>query len=615
MFLRRGSVNPCPPETHQNFPENSIRSHQCSSCHRVFSDASNLQRHVRSQHLGARNFICQQCRKAFATASGLKQHTHIHSSFKPFRCHVCRKAYTQFSNLCRHKRTHAGLSVQNDCLQFEIGTTFHSSNLIKEDCRRGSYSKFPTLCRPNKKLSSIVSAQGNLQNYEGKKSFKTLSNSRRRERYSYRHRLWCHQAAFEGVSIITSSSRRLKSSLAFANRTKHKTVIDLRRQGVPNPNIDSSVTKTETKLRQSSEKVTITNIETESMYHYQRQTSPKIASVCPEALNMTDLYSYHRLMDSHYLGNSCFGRQWKVSQDEQCVPRMHPLFPLVDPTREMDEPLDLTVKNKRKHSVESDENNNADWKYPMDSSSSYGQSVFPCDFPMPSWTTRTLHPLLMYRSHQENVAMAYYNRHQEFVPPPTAPPFHHHHPAADSSVHENQVTTKPASIEFQLKAKRNKEKYSCKFCGKVFPRSANLTRHLRTHTGEQPYKCKYCDRSFSISSNLQRHVRNIHNKEKPFKCQLCDRCFGQQTNLDRHLKKHESEDLDYHKLRPSSNTLEDVRSRWSYGPEVVHGHNLTRNLEMESEMVSQKQHHLTSRKSDSKSSGSLSDDESVSDRI
>lgn len=87
-----------------------------------------------------------------------------------------------------------------------------------------------------------------------------------------------------------------------------------------------------------------------------------------------------------------------------------------------------------------------------------------------------------------------------------------------------------------------KDRYACKFCGKVFPRSANLTRHLRTHTGEQPYKCRYCERSFSISSNLQRHVRNIHNKEKPFKCPLCERCFGQQTNLDRHLKKHEADD-------------------------------------------------------------------------
>ncbi|KAJ8680976.1 hypothetical protein QAD02_016763 [Eretmocerus hayati] len=105
-----------------------------------------------------------------------------------------------------------------------------------------------------------------------------------------------------------------------------------------------------------------------------------------------------------------------------------------------------------------------------------------------------------------------------------------------------------------------KDRYSCKFCGKVFPRSANLTRHLRTHTGEQPYKCKYCERSFSISSNLQRHVRNIHNKEKPFKCPLCERCFGQQTNLDRHLKKHDAD---------GPTILDEVRSR--YGGQLPRG--------------------------------------------
>lgn len=100
-----------------------------------------------------------------------------------------------------------------------------------------------------------------------------------------------------------------------------------------------------------------------------------------------------------------------------------------------------------------------------------------------------------------------------------------------------------------------KDRYACKFCAKIFPRSANLTRHLRTHTGEQPYQCKYCERSFSISSNLQRHVRNIHNKEKPYRCHLCERCFGQQTNLDRHLKKHESDGLGAGDS-PSSNELE-----------------------------------------------------------
>ncbi|KAG8505449.1 Histone-lysine N-methyltransferase PRDM16 [Galemys pyrenaicus] len=36
--------------------------------------------------------------------------------------------------------------------------------------------------------------------------------------------------------------------------------------------------------------------------------------------------------------------------------------------------------------------------------------------------------------------------------------------------------------------RKGKERYTCRYCGKIFPRSANLTRHLRTHTGEQPYR-------------------------------------------------------------------------------------------------------------------------------
>ncbi|XP_032903739.1 histone-lysine N-methyltransferase PRDM16 isoform X2 [Amblyraja radiata] len=115
--------------------------------------------------------------------------------------------------------------------------------------------------------------------------------------------------------------------------------------------------------------------------------------------------------------------------------------------------------------------------------------------------------------------------------------------ALQPSPHHGFNFRSPPSTISDAILRKGKERYTCRYCGKIFPRSANLTRHLRTHTGEQPYRCKYCDRSFSISSNLQRHVRNIHNKEKPFKCHLCNRCFGQQTNLDRHLKKHENESI------------------------------------------------------------------------
>ncbi|XP_068159989.1 LOW QUALITY PROTEIN: transcription factor hamlet-like, partial [Drosophila tropicalis] len=81
----------------------------------VFCDPSNLQRHIRIYHVGARCHPCPECGKTFGTSSGLKQHQHIHSSIKPFACEVCFKAYTQFSNLCRHKRMHATCRIQIKC--------------------------------------------------------------------------------------------------------------------------------------------------------------------------------------------------------------------------------------------------------------------------------------------------------------------------------------------------------------------------------------------------------------------------------------------------------------------------------------------------------------------
>lgn len=154
----------------------------------------------------------------------------------------------------------------------------------------------------------------------------------------------------------------------------------------------------------------------------------------------------------------------------------------------------------------------------------------------------TLHPVMleaMYRSMEKMPRLTTVfpggpyppsqTHHQRPCPPLLHPATglvsHHHHQASSSGGtgyqrlgrSESTSSNKTNASSAGAGLNKSRDRYSCKFCGKVFPRSANLTRHLRTHTGEQPYKCKYCDRSFSISSNLQRHVRNIHNKEKPFR--------------------------------------------------------------------------------------------------
>jgi len=134
---------------------------------------------------------------------------------------------------------------------------------------------------------------------------------------------------------------------------------------------------------------------------------------------------------------------------------------------------------------------------------------------------------------------------------------HVSHVFGETEFDHRPLTPMSSPSTFSSISNNDKHRYSCTFCSKSFPRSANLTRHLRTHTDmlfwknknnnpisfsfflrEQPYVCKYCNRSFSISSNLQRHIRNIHKRERPFRCMHCEKCFGQQANLDRHKKKH-----------------------------------------------------------------------------
>uniref|UniRef100_A0A182K1E4 C2H2-type domain-containing protein n=1 Tax=Anopheles christyi TaxID=43041 RepID=A0A182K1E4_9DIPT len=100
---------------------------------RVFTDPSNLQRHIRTHHVGARSHACPECGKTFATSSGLKQHTHIHSSVKPFQCEVCFKSYTQFSNLCRHRRMHADCQVQIKCNK--CGDSFSTTTSLSKHKR------------------------------------------------------------------------------------------------------------------------------------------------------------------------------------------------------------------------------------------------------------------------------------------------------------------------------------------------------------------------------------------------------------------------------------------------------------------------------------------------
>ncbi|XP_054267051.1 transcription factor hamlet-like [Macrosteles quadrilineatus] len=623
------------------------RKYTCENCNTVFTDRSNLQRHIRTSHVGARSHACDECGKTFASSSGLKQHSHIHSSVKPFQCDVCLKAYTQFSNLCRHRRMHSKCRQQVKCAR--CNQNFSTTNAL---------AKHKRFCDPGSSRTPPPGTMPHIPPHNNHSPY--LMYPRAPPFYPPTTILppYHHPAMFSGhhaaalLALNQSNNSLLAQSLKMedkhslkpnpflmngkfpqyhhsddhllSNLLKDKEhELGMRRSVTPPSSTHPNFSFSKASPNVAEEAVSKPSPARPALSN--TYSDPKDSLPDPE-INVVDVQP-----EPHDLSTSSDERH--SSSDKASTP---------DPSEKLrdDQPLDLRVEGKRKSDDDNDEieqnrcqkevvespkkkfnksdsvdtddetefpaqksliSNNYEASSPNRSSTSPAspktmlairpkselmsspppqRSPTP-DKPLGSPKKHVMpsmvcpipihpHPSIrfdMYRNAFPNFSPDSNSNHERFMasqfPPlhsrinlfasmvnglangqgmPRAPldmlrPPMQHFPGGAKPYHE-VLNPQPDSVN----GNKLKDRYACKFCGKQFPRSANLTRHLRTHTGEQPYKCKYCERCFSISSNLQRHVRNIHNKEKPFKCSLCDRCFGQQTNLDRHLKKHEGDD-------------------------------------------------------------------------
>ncbi|OQR68011.1 zinc finger protein-like [Tropilaelaps mercedesae] len=52
---------------------------------------------------------------------------------------------------------------------------------------------------------------------------------------------------------------------------------------------------------------------------------------------------------------------------------------------------------------------------------------------------------------------------------------------------------------------------SCPYCGKLFRKKAELTRHIRSHTQERPFACPHCPHRATFKCNLMTHIRIQHH--------------------------------------------------------------------------------------------------------
>uniref|UniRef100_UPI00358F3A17 MDS1 and EVI1 complex locus protein EVI1-A-like isoform X2 n=1 Tax=Myxine glutinosa TaxID=7769 RepID=UPI00358F3A17 len=722
------------------------KRYECENCDKVlvFTDPSNLQRHIRSQHVGARAHACPECGKTFATSSGLKQHKHIHSSVKPFSCEVCHKSYTQFSNLCRHKRMHADCRTQIKCKDCgQLFSTTSSLNKHRRFCEGKNHfamsAAAAAIFPPGPGLAGTghpcmdKATSALLRNHSVPPGLNYFGAARHHQGLAgfpapappgfsltsgfaglFQPPLYARppllpptplmQGALGGGSVgehkqvgpVAAAMLHPSASVGLAAHanslaTTMAGATGLRIDGRSEPKglgrgseiSESSDIEAVSTPMGSDELESTSGSEGDSDSEKERKAKGNCPQV-PKGYGLGSPLTNGGSRDltpakttapvtNHFsvfppppdemsnnadstndsikaiasIAEKYFGPGFMNMPEKQMRPFRYPpvfSFPFVGPMPiyplperkamppvvsvkaeprsppqgkiksfasrvppETGSPFDLSLTARRKQECRPLPQGK---KSGSRSLGTLGNDEQPLDLSVSRRTRAMLDNPAEFSRRNHGYQDRRASRSLD-LPPMGPPQALHHSPlqfaptnpfymdpiyrsllvcsrvekrnmeepltsmkdkymrsiprllfpsqmaAIDNmaekmeaysslkldansglqSPHAFGFRQPPSSLPDTL-LRKGKERYTCRYCGKIFPRSANLTRHLRTHTGEQPYKCKYCERSFSISSNLQRHVRNIHNKEKPFKCNLCNRCFGQQTNLDRHLKKH-----------------------------------------------------------------------------
>lgn len=84
---------------------------------------------------------------------------------------------------------------------------------------------------------------------------------------------------------------------------------------------------------------------------------------------------------------------------------------------------------------------------------------------------------------------------------------------------------------------RTPGRFTCDFCGKVFPYLSTLKGHRLSHTRERSHVCRHCGKSFIRRSHVNRHEM-LHVGIKQFACQVCGCSFSRRALLSSHMRTH-----------------------------------------------------------------------------
>ena len=85
-----------------------------------------------------------------------------------------------------------------------------------------------------------------------------------------------------------------------------------------------------------------------------------------------------------------------------------------------------------------------------------------------------------------------------------------------------------------------RDRYDCRYCGKLFKIHSQLKRHVRIHSYAKPYSCRHCSGCFTWHHQLKTHLLKSHNEGTWFTCDICQKKFSSKQHYKVHVQRHEA---------------------------------------------------------------------------
>jgi len=85
----------------------------------------------------------------------------------------------------------------------------------------------------------------------------------------------------------------------------------------------------------------------------------------------------------------------------------------------------------------------------------------------------------------------------------------------------------------------------CTFIGRPpvsFHTEGGLRRHMCVHKNKPKFNCQYCGRLFSLEKNLIKHIQK-HNPNSNLRCLRCDQVFYITYHLETHIRANKCKDI------------------------------------------------------------------------